>query len=73
MTSEHILLEVEGMTCGHCARAVKELAEEVEGVTLANVELATKQVTIQVNSPSVSAQSIIDNIHSSNVYKARLQ
>lgn len=73
MTADQIHIEVQGMTCGHCARAVKELAEEVEGVSSAQVDLATKQVTIQVDSPSVSAQAIIDNINSSNVYKATLQ
>lgn len=72
MNNTHINLKVEGMTCGHCVRAVQELAEEVEGVASVIVNLGTKQVDITVSGPSVSAQSIIDNINSSNVYKATL-
>ncbi|MCF8257163.1 MAG: heavy-metal-associated domain-containing protein [Flavobacteriales bacterium] len=72
MPSTDIILEVDGMTCGHCARAVKELAEEVAGVSSANVNLGTKEVSISV-SGKVSSQSIIDNINSSDTYKARLK
>lgn len=60
------------MTCGHCARAVKEMAEEVAGVSSADVNLGTKEVSISI-SGSVSPQSIIENINSSNTYKARLK
>lgn len=67
-----IILDVEGMTCGHCARAVKELAEEVEGVASATVDLESKKVRVSLNAFAVSAQTIIDNINSSNSYKARL-
>jgi copper chaperone CopZ len=72
MPSTDIILEVDGMTCGHCARAVKEMAEEVEGVSFAQVNLETKEVNISITGP-VSPQAIIDNINSSNTYKAKVK
>jgi copper chaperone len=32
-------LDIQGMTCGHCQRAVKEALEGVSGVTQADVSL----------------------------------
>jgi len=72
MPGTDIILEVEGMTCGHCARAVKEMAEEVEGVSSAQVNLETKEVNVSITGP-VSPQAIIDNINSSNTYKAKVK
>ena len=73
MQNHQITLHVEGMTCGHCARAVKELAEEVSGVEAATVDLATKEAHISLSDSSISAQTIIDNINSTNSYKAQLK
>lgn len=61
------------MTCGHCARAVKELAEEVNGVVEAIVDLAAKEAHITLTDASISAQTIIANINSTNSYKAQLK
>ena len=73
MDRPDIILAVKGMTCGHCARAVKELAEEVEGVTSAAVNLESGEVVVATSAASVNAQSIIDNINSSNSYQAELK
>ncbi len=40
-------LLVEGMSCGHCEKAVKNALNEVEGVTTVEVDLATKKVEIE--------------------------
>ena len=73
MQNHQVTLHVEGMTCGHCARAVKELAEEVSGVETATVDLAAKEAYISLTDPSISTQTIIDNINSTNSYKAQLK
>ena len=44
MTQETI--KVEGMSCMHCQLRVKKAVEAVEGVQRADVNLQTKQVTI---------------------------
>jgi copper chaperone len=66
-------LQVEGMSCGHCVNAVKNLINEVEGVETAEVDLASKTATISFEADATSAEAIIDNINSSEVYKATVK
>ena len=40
-------LLVEGMSCGHCEKAVKNALNELEGVSKVEVDLATKKVEIE--------------------------
>ncbi|MBA2175660.1 heavy-metal-associated domain-containing protein [Halobacillus locisalis] len=39
-------IKVEGMTCGHCEKAVKGALNEVDGVNEVEVDLETGKVTI---------------------------
>lgn len=41
------ILLVEGMSCGHCEKAVKNALNELEGVSKVEVDLATKKVEIE--------------------------
>ena len=67
---EKAIFEVEGMSCGHCSNAVKNLIEEVEGVKSTSVDLTSKIAKVEFDSNSTNAKTIIDNINSSNIYKA---
>lgn len=40
-------LIVEGMTCGHCEKAVKNALNELEGVRNVEVNLGEKQVVVE--------------------------
>jgi copper chaperone len=40
------VLKIEGMTCGHCVRAVTEALESVEGVEHVNVNLADGRAVV---------------------------
>ncbi len=40
-------LEVEGMTCGHCERAVRAALESVPGVASARVSLAAGKAVVE--------------------------
>jgi len=42
-------LDIQGMTCGHCQRAVKEALEGVSGVTQADVSLDEHHATVEGN------------------------
>ena len=42
-----MILQIEGMTCAHCQRAVENALREVAGVTAVEVSLADKQATVQ--------------------------
>lgn len=80
-TSEHVLhlplemsekttIIVEGMSCGHCSNAVKNLIEEVEGVESTEVNLGAKEANVLFDPNATTTQAIIDNINSSETYKA---
>jgi copper chaperone len=68
--SEKTTIIVEGMSCGHCSNAVKNLIEEVEGVELAEVNLGTKVASVSFDPNTTNTQAIIDNVNSSETYKA---
>lgn len=40
-------LLVEGMSCGHCEKAVKEAVGEIEGVERVQVDLTSKKVDVE--------------------------
>ncbi|MBA0127465.1 heavy-metal-associated domain-containing protein [Haloechinothrix sp. YIM 98757] len=42
---------VTGMTCGHCAQAVRDELERVDGVTEVSVDVATGAVTVRGEQP----------------------
>jgi len=67
---EKALIEVNGMNCGHCSNAVKNLIEEVEGVAVATVDLDSKLANVEFDNGKTSISAIIENINSSEIYKA---
>tara|TARA_R110000868_G_scaffold57730_1_gene178281 strand:+ start:244 stop:462 length:219 start_codon:yes stop_codon:yes gene_type:complete len=67
---EKTILEVDGMSCGHCVNAVKNLIEEVAGIETVEVDLSSKEARVSFNATSTNTQAIIENINSSNAYKA---
>jgi len=41
------MLKVDGMSCGHCAKAIAETVEALPGVANVAVDLAAKSVTVE--------------------------
>jgi len=41
------ILKVEGMSCGHCEKAVKNAIGALEGVSAVSVDLSTKKVEVE--------------------------
>lgn len=56
MTQETI--KVEGMTCMHCQLRVKKSVEAVEGVQRADVNLQTKQVTVDFEEGKTNLEKV---------------
>ena len=44
MATREETLHIEGMSCGHCVRAVRETLQDVPGVKVENVEIGTARV-----------------------------
>lgn len=56
---------VDGMTCGHCERAVVHAVREVDTDAIVKVDLATKQVSVE----SEKAREVIANAITEEGYK----
>jgi copper chaperone len=56
MTQETI--KVEGMSCMHCQLRVKKAVEAVEGIQRADVNLQTKQVTVDYEEGKVNLEKV---------------
>lgn len=47
-----LILDVPGITCDHCARAVEDAVASVEGVASACVDLASGTVRVSLDDPT---------------------
>ena len=54
---EKLTLNVEGMSCSHCEKAVKNAVGALDGVTSVNVDLAQKTVVVEYDPGKVSPDS----------------
>ena len=52
MSVRELSYTVEGMSCGHCKRAVTEEVERVAGVDAVEIDLDTKRVVVRGESIS---------------------
>lgn len=55
-------LNVEGMTCGHCAQTVKEAVSKLAGINRVEVDLEKKQVTVEFDADQAKLESITEKI-----------
>ncbi|MBQ0140772.1 MAG: heavy-metal-associated domain-containing protein [Kurthia sp.] len=60
--TEKIQLKVEGMSCGHCVKAVENGVGELNGVDSVNVTLADGLVDISYDANLVSVDAIKEQI-----------
>lgn len=49
-------IKVEGMTCGHCEKAVNGALKDIEGVQTVNVDLASGDVEVTYETPATIEQ-----------------
>ena len=57
---EHVTLEISGMSCGHCVRAVSDALTKLPGVSVDNVEIGSARVELdpEIASTDVLAEAI---------------
>jgi copper chaperone len=56
MTQQTELFKIEGMSCGHCVKAVRQALEAIDGVDVENVEIGMAQVNYD---PSVTDRAYL--------------
>jgi len=53
-----IIINVEGMSCAHCANAVTKAVGSLEGVSNVQVNLEEKTATVEYDSDKISLEDI---------------
>ncbi|KGR75698.1 copper chaperone CopZ [Ureibacillus sinduriensis] len=59
---QNVTLNVQGMSCGHCVKAVEGSVGELEGVNQVTVKLAEALVDISYNDSQISLDKIKETI-----------
>jgi len=59
---EHVTLNVSGMSCGHCVKAVEGSVGELQGVKKVSVILDKGQVDVEFDANVVSLSTIKETI-----------
>lgn len=57
-----VLLEVKGMTCGHCEKAVKDTLLHAHGVKHVEVHLKENTVNVEYDQTAISLEEICEQI-----------
>ncbi|HYK73452.1 MAG TPA: copper chaperone CopZ [Pseudoneobacillus sp.] len=59
---EKVTLHVEGMSCGHCVKAVEGSVGELKGVSSVKVNLDSATVEVEYNNTEVTLDAIKETI-----------
>lgn len=59
---EKVTLNVEGMSCGHCVKAVEGSVGALNGVSTVKVDLENKKVDVEFNQDEVTLDVIKESI-----------
>lgn len=59
---EKVTLNVSGMSCGHCVKAVEGSVGGLQGVKKVSVDLSKGKVDVEFDAKSVSLSTIIETI-----------
>ena len=59
---EKVTLNVEGMSCGHCVKAVESSVGALNGVSNVIVDLEEKKVNVEFNQADVTLEKIKETI-----------
>lgn len=63
-------IKIEGMTCGHCKKAVENILREENGVILAEVDLEKAEAKVTFDNSKTSLEALKKAINDSGIYKA---
>lgn len=59
---QNVILKVEGMSCGHCVKAVESSVGELNGIETVKVNLDEAEVEVSFNEAQVSLEQIKETI-----------
>ncbi|WP_346356125.1 copper ion binding protein [Azotosporobacter soli] len=59
---ERRVIQVEGMSCGHCKAAIEKAVRSMPGVVMVEVELARKEVVVEFDAEQVTLEAVKEMI-----------
>lgn len=59
---ENVVLNVQGMSCGHCVKAVEGCVTELRGINEVKVDLGAAQVAVAFDASQVTVEAIKEAI-----------
>lgn len=59
---ENVTLTVNGMSCGHCVKAVEDSVGALDGVNTVSVDLGAKKVAVDFDASKVTVEKIKETI-----------
>ena len=60
---EPLILNIEGMTCNHCVKAVKNSISSLSGVNNINVSLSENNVTLEYDKNTLNKENKLRKTH----------
>ncbi|MFN4233453.1 MAG: cation transporter [Bacteroidia bacterium] len=63
-------IKIEGMTCGHCKKAVENILKEEDGVLNVEVVLENSEANVTFEDSKTSLEALKKAINDSGIYKA---
>ena len=72
MALAQIHLKIEGMTCGHCERAVKEVIQSLDGISFVRIDRNSGTGEMLINDALVSPVQVIEAVDNTGIYRASL-
>ena len=70
MSTEKIILKIEGMSCGHCEKSVSRIITGIDGVTECAVSVNNSSAEVTFDTSKTTKQAIIKAVNDSELYKA---
>lgn len=71
LPTNHQMFNLEGMTCASCAQTIENAVNKMDGVAVANVNLATEKMAIDYDPVKTSINQIIETVQNSG-YSAEI-
>jgi len=65
MSTEKVILNVEGMTCAACSSRVEKSLDKLDGVLEVNVNLLANKATVTIDKDKVSTRDLVNTINKS--------
>ncbi len=59
MNNSTITININGMTCGHCSRYVRQVIDELEGIIQTDVSLENGTATVIYDTQTISSDAIV--------------